>query len=182
MLQAPPPGRRQQVELNRENQDEHDAQPEGRHRLAEKRDHGGHVVGERVAAHRGDDAGRNGQAQGDEEPRPRQLEGRGHALEHEIERGLTVPDRLAEVSPEGARQKAPVLHDEGIVEPHHLAEAKDVLGGGVRRQEHEGRIAGQIEDEEHHEGDAEEDEKRLEQPSEQVDLHTPCERRATASM
>ena len=48
-------------------------------------------------------------------------------VDHQVEGGLAVPDRLAEVAPQGARQEAPVLDDEGIVEAHGLAEAADVL-------------------------------------------------------
>ena len=158
---APPRGG-QQVELHGEDQDQHDAQPEGGHRLAEERHHGGDVVGGGVAADGGDDARGNGEAEGDGQARPGQLEGGGHALDHQVEGGLAVTDRLAEVAAQGAGEEAPVLDDEGIVEAHRLAKAPDVLGGRLRGQEDHGGIAGEIQDEEHHEGDAEQDEEGLE--------------------
>jgi hypothetical protein len=62
-----------------------------------------------------------------------------------------VADRLAEVPPQGPGQEAPVLNNEGVVEPHGLAKAPDIVGGRLWGQQHKGGIAGEIEDEEHDE-------------------------------
>ena len=40
----------------------------------------------------------------------------------QVEGGLAVADRLAEVAPQGAVEEAAVLHEERIVEAHRLAE------------------------------------------------------------
>ena len=72
-----------------------------------------------------------------------------------------MADRLAEIAAQRAREEAPVLDDERIVEPHRLAEALHVLGRGVRRQQEQRRVTGEVEDEKDDERDAEEDQQRL---------------------
>ena len=61
-----------------------------------------------------------------------ELEGGRHALEDEVEGGLAVPDRLAEVAAQRAREEAAVLHEERVVEAHRLPELLDVLGASRR--------------------------------------------------
>src|SRR5207247_9332841 len=68
------------------------------------------------------------------------------------------------------------------VDAHGLTEALHVFGRRVRRQQHERRVAREVEDEKNHERDAEEDEQRLQQPAGEVRLHEARRRRATASM
>src|SRR5207244_2856056 len=103
-------------------------------------------------------------------------------LDDEVERGLAVAHRLAEVAAQRAREEPPVLDDERIVESHRLTEALHVFGRRVRRQQHERRVAREVEDEKNHERDAEEDEQGLQQPAGEVRLHEARRRRATASM
>ena len=182
VLESPATRGRQHIELDREDQDEHDPEPEGGHRLPEQRHDRGDVVDGRVPAHGGHHAGGNGQEQRDEERRSRQLEGRRQALEDERKGGLAVAHGLAEIAAEGAAEESPVLDDERIVEAHGLPEVPDVFGRGVRGQEQEGGIPRQVQDEEHHEGDAEQHEHRLGEPAEQVDDHAARRRRAMASM
>src|SRR2546430_1253092 len=114
--------------------------------------------------------------------RARQLERGRHPLDNEIERGLAVAHRLAEVAAQRAREEARVLDEERIVESHRLAEALHVLGRRIRRQQDEGRVAREVEDEEDDERDAEKDEQRLEQPTGEVRPHGARRRPATASM
>ena len=95
--------------------------------------------------------------------------------------GFAVTDRLAEVAPQGAAEESPVLHEEGIVEAHRLAEAADVLGAGVGRQQHQRGISGEMQDEEDDEGHAEQHDQRLQQSPHEVGRHARL-RRATASM
>ena len=90
--------------------------------------------------------------------------------------------RLAEVAVERADEEAAVLHDERIVEAHRLPELLHVLFGRVGRQQHQRRIAGEIQDEKDDEGDPQQDQQRLGQPAGQEDLHDARRRRATASM
>ncbi len=139
VLEVAAPRGGQPVEPHREDQDQHDAEPEGRHGLAEQRHHRRDVVDRRVAPHRRDDAGGNGQAQRDEQPRAGQLEGGGQPLEHEVHGGLAVAQRLAEVAAHRALEEAQVLDRDRIVEAHRLAELRDVLGGRVGRQQERGR-------------------------------------------
>src|SRR5262245_51705204 len=93
-----------------------------------------------------------------------------------------MADGLSEVPAQGTREEAAVLHDERIVEAHRLAELPHVLLGRIRRQQHQRRIAGEIEDEEHDEGNAQQDQQRLGQATRQEDLHGARRRRATASI
>ncbi len=150
----------------------HDAEPEGGHRLTQERHDGGHVVHGRVAAHRRDDAGRDGQTESEQEPGAGQLEGGGQPLEHESHGRFAVTQRVPEVAPERALEEAQVLHGHGIVEPHGLAELGEVFGGGVGRQQQERRVARQMEDEEDDDRDTEEHQTRLPAAAQQVRLHT----------
>src|SRR6266480_2254958 len=72
VLEPPPTRRGQQVPLDREDEDQHDAEPEGRHRLAEESDDRRDVVERRVAPHRRDDAGGHRQHERDQERRARE--------------------------------------------------------------------------------------------------------------
>jgi hypothetical protein len=173
---------RQPVELHRENQDQHDPEPERRHRLPEQRDHRRDVVEHAVALDGRDDPGRDGQAERDEQRGSGQLEGGGHALDDQVERRLAVAHGLSEIAAQRAGEEAAVLDDERIIEAHRLAELPDVLFGRIGRQQHQRWIAGEIQDEEHDEGDAEQDQQRLGQPPREEDLHGARRRRATASM
>jgi len=68
-----------------------------------------------------------------------------------------VTDGLAEVALESAAKEAAVLHEERIVETHRLPESLEIFCAGVRRQKHRRRIAGEMQDEEDDERDAEQD-------------------------
>src|SRR5574341_412304 len=182
VLEAAPPRGGQQVELHGEDQDQHDPEPECGHGLAEQRDDGGDIVDRRVAADRRDDPRRDRERQRDEQCRAGKLERCRHALDHQVEGGLAVAHRLAEVATERTGEETPVLDEERIVESHRLAEAFHVLGRRVRRQEDQRRIAREVEDEEDDEGDAEQDQEGLEEPPDQENLHVPRARRATASI
>jgi len=141
------------------------------------------VVDGAIALDGGQDAGRDGQAQRQEQARPRELEGCGQPLEHERHGGLPMAQGLAEVSAQRSLQEAQVLDGHGIVEAHGLAEAGDVLGGRIGREEERGRIAREMQDEKDHDGDAEENENGLPQAPQQVGLHVRVRSSlATASM
>ena len=98
----PPVG--QPAELHREDVDEHEPEPEARHRLAE---HGGDradVVEQPVAAHRRQDAERDRDRERQEQRGARQQQRGGQPLEHEAERVAPVAQRLAEVAADRARR------------------------------------------------------------------------------
>src|SRR4030095_4754179 len=107
--------------------------------------------------------------------------GARNPLGHQVEGGFAVPDRLTEVTAQRAAEEPPVLHEEGIVEAHRLAEAPAVLRAGVGGQQHQGGISSEMQDEEDHEGYAEQHDQRLEQSPCEVGRHARL-RRATASM
>src|SRR5205814_10508580 len=134
---------------------------------------GSAVVGPAVAANRREDAERERDADGEEERRAREQEGRGQALEDQAERVLLVTQRLAEVAAQGARQEAPVLDGERIVEAEALAELVHVLRLDVHGHEEQDRIAREA----HHREDRgqreEDDERRLAEARQDVGPHGP---------
>src|SRR5262249_30353125 len=181
VLEAAAPRRREPAPVHGEDQDQHDAEPEGRKRLPQERDDRRDVVHRRIASDCRDDARGNRESERDHQRRPGQLERGRHPLHDQTERRFTVTDGLAEVALESAAQKAAVLYEERIVEAHRLPEALDVFSARVRREQHGRRIPGQMQDEEDDERDTEQDDERLGEPTDEVRGHAR-RRRATASM
>ena len=92
-----------------------------------------------------------------------------------------MADGLTEVAGERPTEKAAVLDEERIVEPHRLPELLEILGGGVGREENGRGITGQMQDEEDDERHTEQDDQRLSEAADEVCGHAR-RRRATASM
>src|SRR3989441_2702508 len=74
VLERAPPRGGQEVELHREHEDQHDPQPEGRHRLPQQGDDRRDVVDHGVAPHGRDDAGGDRQAERHQQGGTRELE------------------------------------------------------------------------------------------------------------
>ena len=101
----------------------------------------------------GDDAERYRDQDAEGEAGDGQLErGRG-PLEEDPEGAVADDEGVAEVAADGARQEPAVLEQERIVEAERATQVGDRLPGGLRRQQHRRRIAGQVQEGEHHEGD-----------------------------
>src|SRR3990172_4486707 len=84
-----------------------------------------------------------------------------------------VAEGLAEIPLDGALQEAQVLDHHGVVEAHDLAEARDLLGRGVGRQQEQRRGPREVEDEEDHGGDAQQHQERLEEAPDEEGVHRP---------
>ena len=79
---------RKQVERLREEQDEHDPEPEARERDAEERHARGERVPDAVPPHRGEGAERDGDDERQEQRAARQLERRAEPVENQAEDGI----------------------------------------------------------------------------------------------
>ena len=171
VLPGPVAGGGQHLEPHREDDDEHDAEPEERHRLARHRDHRAQVVHQRVPLERGQDA----QGQGDQERHAQAGEGeverRRHALDHELEGGSVGVPGLAEVALHRAARELPVLHVDRLVEPEQLVVARVLLLARVLGQEQGDRVADDVQDREGQHGDPDDDDRELDELAESVALH-----------
>ena len=181
-VQPGEPRGRQPPQRHPEEQDEHDAEPEVRQRLAEHGERHARDVVARAAAHRGEDAEGDADGHGDEHGHERELDGRGQALEHDGEGGGAVLEGLAEVAAHHAPEKEAVLHDERLAQPELTVEGLDGGLGGALGQEHPRGVAGEdAEDHEDEDGHAEQRQRRLGEPPEDVDLHRASPRRRAAA-
>ncbi len=121
------PGGGEELEPYREDDDEHDAEPEERHGLARHGDHRAEGVHERVAAERGEDAQGDGDEQSHSEACEGEVDGGGHALDHESEGGGVGVPGAAEVALHGPACELPVLDVERPVEAQQLTVALELL-------------------------------------------------------
>jgi hypothetical protein len=97
------------------------------------------------------------QSDGQEGQEERAPQGRKHHLRD----WKTCAQRRAKVTLQDAREPAPILHDDGSIEPEALAHSGELDVRGVLAQQHHGRIArqhlGDAEDDERHDEEGEED-------------------------
>ncbi|KAF0119648.1 MAG: hypothetical protein FD152_4433 [Xanthobacteraceae bacterium] len=144
---GPGAGGRQPVELHREDDDQHHAQPVVRHGHADHREDGGDLVDRAVAEIAGDEAEQQAEEKADE--------GRN---DREQQRVLHRPENLAQDraaggdgGPEVALQGTPAPQNEllvvGTVEPVGLHHLLLELLGRIRRQDGDQRVAGRDMDE-----------------------------------
>ena len=134
---------RQPAKRHREQQDQHDAEPEIRRRQSPKRDDVRGVVPRGIALHRGHDPGRNADRERDDDRQERELERHRQLLEDELEHRLAQAHRFAQVSLYDAPYPVAVPHGQRIVEMELLVEVGHDAGIAVLAGEHQRRIAGQ---------------------------------------
>ena len=128
---------RQPPQLHREHDDEDEAEPERGDRMTHDAEDADHPVGPGATLQRGDDSQRNADQELDGERHDRELQRGGHPGEEELERVLVIDERLAEVELEHRDEPVHVLQRYGLVEPVHMAEARDVLTGDIPLTESE---------------------------------------------
>ena len=147
-------GHRRPAELHREQQDQQQAPPEDRHRVAGER-HAHHAVVEhRVAAHRGDDAGGNADHEREQDRAQRELDRRGKQRQELVQHRRLRDHRLAEVAVQHAADVDAVLHEHRPVEAVLLEQLRVPRGVDAALARHRfDRIA-------RHEADQEEREQR----------------------
>ena len=115
---------RRPAELHREQQDQQQAPPEDRHRIAGERDPHHAVIEDRVAPHRRDDAGRQSEAQREQDGAERKLDGRREQRREFGDHRLMGDDRAAEVAAHQPRQIEAVLHHDRLIEAVFLAQLR----------------------------------------------------------
>ena len=136
-------GSRQPAEFDREQEDQHDPEPEIRCRDAPQREQIGAVVPGRAFLHRRDDAGGNADQEGDHDRHRRQLHRHRQFLRDQLAHRHLDAQRLAEVAGQHALDPVDVLHRNRLIEPVLLADLGDDLGIAFLAGHHQRRIAGQ---------------------------------------
>jgi hypothetical protein len=109
--------RRQPAEFDREQEDQHDAEPEIRRRDAPQREHVGAVVPGRALLHRRDDAGGNADQERDHDRHRGELDRHRQLLRDQLEHRHLDAQRLAEVARQHALDPVDVLHRDRLIEP-----------------------------------------------------------------
>src|SRR5439155_15075355 len=148
-----------------------DAEPKDWQRLAADGERGTEVVDERMALEGGQDAERQGDAEGHDEAGQRQVDRRGHALEDQAERRRVGVPRFAEVPADGVARELPVLEPDRRVQPEQLPVALELRVAGVLRQEEEHGVAENVQDDEGEDRDADDDDDQLDELSCDVGTH-----------
>ena len=134
---------RQPAELDREQEDQHDAEPEIRRRDAPQREQIGAIVPGRALLHRGDDAGGNADQERDHDRHRAELERHRQLLRDQLAHRHLDAQRLAEVARQHALDPVDVLHGDRLIEPVLLADLLDHGGIALLAGHHQRRIARQ---------------------------------------
>jgi hypothetical protein len=108
----------QQVEPHREEEDEHDSQPEAGDGDAAQGHGVGQEIPDRIAAHGREDAGRDGDPDGDDQRETGELDRDRELHRHRLDHRLPRPDRLAQIAPERSPEPAEVLQGMGSFRPY----------------------------------------------------------------
>jgi hypothetical protein len=135
------PARWQDVQADREEHDQHDAQPEDGDRRADEAEPRHGSIEQRVALQRRDDPQGDAQQDGDPDRRRRQDGGVGQPVGDDVGDGFDGVVGVAEVAPHGVAEPAAVLDDERIVQLELGGHLGDLFLGEVWVRQH-GRAAG----------------------------------------
>ncbi len=167
---------RQPPEVDGEEQDHHEADPEGGEREPEQREDLPDPVPPAVDAHGGEDAGGDADQERQGHGGRGEHERVGQPREVELEDGRAVVEGLAEVPPHERRDEVSVLDEERAVEAELLADLLEVRLARAGLDEEHRRVARHADEEE--DGDREQHERdhRVAQPANDVFSHltTPC--------
>ncbi len=136
-------GGRQPAELDREQEDQHDAEPEIRRRDAPQREQVGAVVPGGAFLHRGDDAGGNADQERDHDRHRGELQRHRQLLRDQVAHRHLDAQRLAEVAGQHALDPVDVLHRDRLIEPVLLADLLDHGGIALLAGHDQRGIAGQ---------------------------------------
>ena len=108
--------RRQELQTQRHYVDEHQPEPEGRHRDPERGDQHRDVVDPRIRFQTGDNTQRQPEKDGHPQPGQCQADRMGQLLEQHLGDGTVAAERPAEIAVQDAPQVRPELHVERPVE------------------------------------------------------------------
>jgi hypothetical protein len=169
------PARRQDPQLDGEQEDQHEPDPEVRQREAEDRARHDRAPDKRVRLQPGEHPERNPDEDREHEARQRELEGRRQALQDDVDGGRIVDERAPEIAVQRVPHEHAELPPQGLVKPEALGDGHplDLVGVGARQDVD--RVAYGVDRQEHHRRHHGHDEQRLAEPSDQVDEHpSPC--------
>ena len=116
---------RQPAELDREQEDQHDAEPEVRRRDAPQREQVGAVVPGGALLHRRDDAGGDADQERDDDRHAGELHRDRQLLRDQVEHRQLVAHGLAEITRQHALDPVDILHRHRLIEPVLLADLLD---------------------------------------------------------
>ena len=140
---------RHPAELDREEDDQHEPQPEVRRGLAQQGEPAAHVVEPAVPEDRGEHPERD-RDQHDQGGRgPGQGQGRRDPLQHDAERRHAELEASCRSSRPRSAQEQRVLGGQRQVEPQRAPDGLVLLLRALRAEQHGGGVAGQPEDDEH---------------------------------
>jgi hypothetical protein len=164
-------GRGHHAEGDGEQQDQQDAAPEGRHALPDQHERHQEALEPRAAPHRHQDAGRQSDADRDDQRAAREVERVGQARHDDGGDRHALHQRLAEVEARELRQVVEILHMQRPVEAERVAQGLGVLARRALRQHQQGRIAREVLDEEHQRHRPENGDRGLDQAPKQEATH-----------
>ena len=200
VLPVPAPGagaagtgadRGQPVELHREDDDQHHAEPVMRHRDAGDRDRGRDLVDPGVAEIAGDQAEEQSEREADQRGGNRQRHGVADRAHHFGQHRAAGGDGIAEIAMERLPQPEPELHRQRTVEAVGDAQLRRQFLRRIRRQDGHERIAGRdVHQQEAHQRHADHDRDHIDDTSGDIGEHeftfllpfSPCGRRWRAFM
>ena len=134
---------RQPAEFDREQEDQHDAEPEIRRRDAPQREQVGAIVPGGALLDRRDDAGGDADQEGDHDRHRGELHRHRQLLRDQVEHRHLDAERLAEVARQHALDPVDILHRDRLIEPVLLADLRDHVGIALLARHDQRRIAGQ---------------------------------------
>ena len=152
--------------VERERQEEHDPDPEGRKPQADQRDDPHDLVAGRVALARRDRRQRQGDQDREAGPVADEPERDRQPVEDELTGRHAVVERVAQVAMDEPLHELHVLDRQRLVEAPLLVQERDPLRRRLHAQHRAGRVARhEMDHEEHEDGDAQHDRHHLEQPA-----------------
>jgi hypothetical protein len=125
-----------------EQQDQEDAEPEGRHAQRERAPAVERAVDPAAARERAQHRHRHADHQPDQDRRKAELQCGWQALADQRGDGLAAVQRQSKIAGHGAHKPPPVLHDHRPIEAELYVERLNLLLGGVLAQNHADRPAG----------------------------------------
>ena len=134
---------RQPAELDREQEDQHDPEPEIRRRDAPQREQVGAIVPGRVLLHRRDDAGGNADQERDHDRHRGELHRHRQLLRDQLAHRHLDAQRLAEIAGQHALDPVDILNRDRLIELVLLADLRDHGGIALLAGHHQRRIARQ---------------------------------------
>ena len=121
---------------------------------------GTEVIEDGVGTRSGEDTQRNGKDDRDEKGQHRQFKRRREAIHHDLESGLVVLERLAEIAANCFRGEIGILHIPGAVKAPGMSKFIDLRLGheiGSASQHDDSRVAGEVRQPERDDAHAEDD-------------------------